>query len=216
LIKVYQADGVRVDALAGVDLNIEEGAFVALMGASGSGKSTLLSVIGGMNPPTSGTITVDTIAPYDLQAERQADFRHEYIGFVFQQYHLVPYLTALENVMLPLAIARLPQREKRDRALDMLERVELLEMKNRLPSQLSGGEQARVAIARSLVNHPPLLLADEPTGNLDSGTGTRILELIQRLHQGGQTVVMVTHDAEAARYAERIIQLRDGRVENGR
>jgi putative ABC transport system ATP-binding protein len=216
LTKVYQADGVQVDALAGVDLSIEEGAFVALMGPSGSGKSTLLSVIGGMNPPTSGTISVDTIDPYELPTERQADFRHEYIGFLFQQYHLVPYLSALENVMLPLAIAKLPQREKRDRALEMLERVSLRDKKNRLPSQLSGGEQARVAIARSLVNNPPLLLADEPTGNLDSATGSQVLEILQKLHQEGQTVLMVTHDAEAAGYADRIIRLCDGRLQNGR
>jgi putative ABC transport system ATP-binding protein len=213
--KVYNTDKLPVEALRSVDLSIDEGELVALMGPSGSGKSTLLTVLGGMNPPTAGTVTIDGIEPYGLAVERQADFRHEYVGFVFQQYHLLPYLSVLENVLLPSAIARQPRREKRRLAQKALEGVDLGDKADRLPSQLSGGEQARVAIARALVNQPPLLLLDEPTGNLDSATGTRVLESIKELNLAGQTVVMVTHDRDTAGYAGRIVRLRDGRVENG-
>lgn len=213
--KVYQAGEQAVEALRGVDLHIAEGEFVALMGPSGSGKSTLLTILGAMNPPTAGTLVVDGIEPYKLPVERQADFRHEYVGFVFQQYHLIPYLTALDNVMLPSAIVRRSRPEKRRLAQGMLERVGLAGKENRLPSQLSGGEQARVAIARALVNHPPILLLDEPTGNLDSAISARVLELITALNAGGQTVVMVTHSTETAAYAHRTVRLRDGWVENG-
>jgi putative ABC transport system ATP-binding protein len=213
--KVYQAGEQPVEALRGVDLHIAEGEFVALMGPSGSGKSTLLTILGAMNPPTAGRFVVDGIEPYRLPVERQADFRHEYVGFVFQQYHLIPYLTALDNVMLPSAIVRRSRLEKRRLAQAMLERVGLAGKENRLPSQLSGGEQARVAIARALVNHPPILLLDEPTGNLDSAISARVLELITALNAGGQTVVMVTHSTETAAYAHRTVRLRDGWVENG-
>ena len=213
--KVYQAGEQPVEALRGVDLHIAEGEFVALMGPSGSGKSTLLTILGAMNPPTAGRLVVDGIEPYRLPVERQADFRHEYVGFVFQQYHLIPYLTALDNVMLPSAIVRRSRPEKRRLAQAMLERVGLAGKENRLPSQLSGGEQARVAIARALVNHPPILLLDEPTGNLDSAISARVLELIAALNAGGQTVVMVTHSTETAAYAHRTVRLRDGWVENG-
>lgn len=212
--KVYQAGEQPVEALRGVDLHIAEGEFVALMGPSGSGKSTLLTILGAMNPPTSGTLVVDGIEPYKLPVERQADFRHEYVGFVFQQYHLIPYLTALDNVMLPSAIVRRSRPEKRRLAQAMLERVGLAGKENRLPSQLSGGEQARVAIARALVNHPPILLLDEPTGNLDSAISARVLDLVAALSAGGQTVVMVTHSTETAGYAHRTVRLRDGWVEN--
>jgi putative ABC transport system ATP-binding protein len=212
---VYNTDKLPVEALRSVNLSIAEGELVALMGPSGSGKSTLLTVLGAMNPPTEGTVTIDGIEPYDLPVERQADFRHEYVGFVFQQYHLLPYLSVLENVLLPSAISRESRQEKRRLARAALEDVGLGEKADRLPSQLSGGEQARVAIARALVNQPPLLLLDEPTGNLDSATGNRVLESLKELNRGGQTVVMVTHDQETARYAGRIVRLRDGRVENG-
>ncbi len=212
--KMYNTDKLPVKALRSVDLSIAEGEFVALMGPSGSGKSTLLTVLGAMNPPTTGTVTIDGIEPYNLPVERQADFRHEYVGFVFQQYHLLPYLTVLENVLLPSAISRQSRQEKRRLAQETLEEVGLGEKSERLPSQLSGGEQARVAVARALVNQPPLLLLAEPTGNLDSATGTRVLESLKELNQAGQTIVMVTHDQETARYAGRIVRLRDGYVEN--
>lgn len=214
VIKVYNTDRLPVEALRGVSLAIDEGDFVALMGPSGSGKSTLLSVLGAMNPPTAGTVTIDDIKPYNLPVERQADFRREYVGFVFQQYHLISYLTVLENVLLPSAIIRQSQQEKHRVAREILERVGLGDKADRLPSQLSGGEQARVAVARALVNHPPLLLLDEPTGNLDSATGTRVMGLIKELNQTGQTIVMVTHDREIAGYAWRTVHLRDGLVEN--
>jgi putative ABC transport system ATP-binding protein len=211
--KTYRADGVAVEALRDVSLTVDEGEFVALMGPSGSGKSTLLTVLGAMNPPTAGQVIIDGIEPYALAAERQADFRHEYVGFVFQQQHLVSYLTALENVMLPLSIAPQSRREKRRLALEALDQVGLSDKENRLPAQLSGGEQARVAVARALVNRPPLLLADEPTGNLDSATGARVLDLLTGLCRAGQTIVMVTHNREAADYAQRIVRLRDGAIE---
>lgn len=215
VVKVYQTGEQLVKALRGVSFRVAEGEFVALMGPSGSGKSTLLTVLGAMNPPTSGTIIVDGINPYSLPLEKQADFRHEYVGFVFQHYHLIPYLTVLENVMLPAAIARQSRQEKRRLAREMLERVGLQEKESRLPSQLSGGEQARVAIARALVNQPPILLLDEPTGNLDSTSSARVLEMVEALNRAGQTVVMVTHSEEMARYAQRTVRLRDGQVENG-
>jgi len=215
VVKVYQTGEQLVEALRGVSFQVTEGEFVALMGPSGSGKSTLLTVLGAMNPPTSGKIVVDGIDPYSLPPEQQADFRHEYVGFVFQQYHLIPYLTALENVMLPAAIARQSRQEKRRLAREMLERVGLQDKESRLPSQLSGGEQARVAIARALVNQPPILLLDEPTGNLDSAISAHVLELVEALNRAGQTVVMVTHSEEMARYTQRTVRLRDGRVENG-
>jgi ABC-type antimicrobial peptide transport system, ATPase component len=211
--KVYQADGVAVHALREVDLHIAEGEFVALMGPSGSGKSTLLTILGAMNPPTTGRVVIDGIEPYNLPLERQADFRHEYVGFVFQQYHLIPYLTVLENVLLPLTIAQRPRQEKLHQAKAAIERVGLGGKENRLPSQLSGGEQARVTIARALVNQPPLLLLDEPTGNLDSSTGARVMELLVELNRAGQAVVMVTHNPETAACAGRIIRLRDGCIE---
>ena len=210
--KTYNGSSVPVHALQDVDLRVEEGQFVAVMGPSGSGKSTLLTVLGAMNPPTQGQVQIDGIDVYRLQPERQADFRHEYIGFVFQQLQLLPYLTAQENVLLALAIARLSKSEKLARARTALERVGLAGKEERLPSQLSGGEQGRVAVARAIVNQPPLLLADEPTGNLDRATGTQVLELLRELNGASQTVIMVTHDPHAAEYATRRVQILDGRI----
>jgi putative ABC transport system ATP-binding protein len=210
--KIYKADGVSVTALQGVTLTVDEGEFVGLVGPSGSGKSTLLTVLGAMNPPTTGTVIIDGIAMYSLSLERQADFRHEYVGFLFQQLQLIPYLTALENVMLPLAVAKMSRQEKVSLAKEMLARMGLAGKERRLPGQLSGGEQGRVAVARALVNDPPLLLADEPTGSLDSATGEQVLSLFRELHRQGQTIVMVTHNPEAAAYADRIVHIRDGQI----
>ncbi len=210
--KVYNTNGVPVLALQDVNLQIAEGEFVGVMGPSGSGKSTLLTILGAMNRPTQGRVIVDGIDIYALDPERQADFRHEYIGFVFQQLQLLPYLTALENVLLALAVSSLPKKERLARAREALAWVGLQGKENRLPYQLSGGEQGRVAVARAIVNRPPLLLADEPTGNLDRATGRQVLELLCRLKEAGQTIVMVTHDPEAAGYAERIVHLLDGRI----
>lgn len=212
LKKHYMSGGETVEALRGVDLAIEAGEFVTIMGQSGSGKSTLLSVLGGMNHPTAGTVEMAGVKLYELSGERLADFRAENLGFVFQSFHLIQYLTALENVMLPLVITGMKKGEKVQAAREALERVGLAGKADRLPNQLSGGEQERVAIARSIVKKPPILLADEPTGNLDSKTSEDVMVLFRRLNDEGQTVVMVTHNPENCTYADRTIVLRDGLV----
>ncbi len=208
----YGHGGENVRALRGVDLRIEEGEFVAIMGPSGSGKSTFLAILGGLGRPSAGRIFVDGIELYKLSVESLADFRREYIGFVFQQFQLIPYLTAMENVELPLIVAGGKPGDRRRMALEALGRVGLGNKAGRLPNQLSGGEQERVAIARAIVNHPPLLLADEPTGNLDSATGEEVMRLFQALNEQGLTLVMVTHSIENARYASRIVRIRDGEI----
>ena len=210
--KTYNGNSVAVHALQDVDLHVAEGEFVAVMGPSGSGKSTLLTILGAMNPPSQGRVLIDGIDVYGLKPERQADFRHEYVGFVFQQLQLLPYLTALENVLLSLAIARLPKAQKQARARELLAQVGLEGLEDRLPYQLSGGEQGRVAVARAIANRPPLLLADEPTGNLDQATGTQVLALLRELNAAGQTVIMVTHDLQAAGHAGRTVNILDGRI----
>ena len=201
-----------VVALDSIDLEIHRGSFVGMMGPSGSGKSTFLSILGGLCQPGSGRVIVNNIDLYALGSEQLADFRREYLGFVFQAFNLIPYLTALENVMLPLAVKSLPGREKRRMAQAVLERVGLSRRIDHLPSQLSGGEQERVAIARALVNKPPLILADEPTGSLDSATSNEIMALLAELHREGQTIVMVTHNPETCSHFDRTIWLRDGRI----
>ena len=213
--KTYNHAAAPVRALAEASLEIVEREFVALMGPSGSGKSTILSILGAMNPPTSGRVVVDGLDIYGLSIERLADFRREYLGFVFQQLFLVPYLTAAENVMLPLAAARMPNRRQLEMASDALGRVGLADKMTRLPRDLSGGEQQRVAIARAIVNAPPLLLADEPTGCLDSRTGREVVDLFQRLRDDGLTVFLVTHDSAVAARADRIVHVEDGRVVDG-
>lgn len=201
-----------VAALRGLDLAVEEGSFLGIMGPSGSGKSTLLSLLGGLSQPTTGTVLVDGIDLYALSNEKRADFRREYLGFIFQSHNLVPYLSAIENVMLPLAVSKMKDAEKRRRASEVLDRVGLKERLLHLPQQLSGGEQERVAIARALVNDPPLILADEPTGSLDSGTSLQVMELFSKLHSEGQTIVMVTHNRDNLRWFDRTISLCDGQL----
>ena len=208
--KSYNGSSSPIHALRGIDLAVDGGSFVALMGRSGCGKSTLLSILGAMSPPSKGTVCVDGIDVYALNVERRADFRREYLGFVFQQLYLMPYLTALANVMLPLAATRIPEREQRDLARAALEDVDLADKMLRLPRDLSGGEQQRVAIARALVNKPPLVLADEPTGCLDTQTGRDIMDLFVALKTHGLTIVMVTHDHAVASFADRIVTMRDG------
>ncbi|MEJ2490851.1 MAG: ABC transporter ATP-binding protein, partial [Desulfuromonadales bacterium] len=202
-----------VIALNHLNLGIEEGTFLGVMGPSGSGKSTLLSVLGGLTSPSSGTVCVDDIDVYRLSPEKRADFRREYLGFIFQSHNLIPYLSALENVMLPLAVVAMSAEEKRQRAVDMLQRVSLPDRMLHLPHQLSGGEQERVAIARALVNHPPLLLADEPTGSLDTNTSQQVMSLLKELHADGQTIVMVTHNRDNLSWFDRTVVLRDGVIE---
>jgi putative ABC transport system ATP-binding protein len=212
--KVYQENGAEagVRVLEEVSVEIEEGEFVCLMGPSGSGKSTLLTVVGAMNRPTQGRVVVDGIDVYGLSDERRADYRREYLGFVFQQHHLMPYLNAAENAMLPLATLKMSGKEKRERAMATLERVGLADKASRLPNQLSGGEQGRLAIARAIINHPPLILADEPTGALDTRTGREVMEVFLDLNAQGQTIFMVTHNPDNAALAHRIINICDGRI----
>lgn len=212
LKKHYTSGEDVVEALRGVDISINEGEFITIMGQSGSGKSTLLSVLGGMNHPTVGEVEMAGIKLYQLPGEKLADFRAQKLGFVFQSFHLISYLTAVENVMLPLAIVKMSSKDKKNAAGKALERVGLGNKLDRLPNQLSGGEQERVAIARAIVNNPEILLADEPTGNLDSKTSEEVMALFRELNSAGQTVVMVTHNPENGRYADRTITLRDGMV----
>jgi putative ABC transport system ATP-binding protein len=215
LSKTYESGEEHILALANVDLSIERGEFISIMGPSGSGKSTLLTILGGLNHPTEGEVAVDEITIYQLPMEKLADFRREYLGFVFQSFQLIPYLTVIENVMLPLAITEKSNREQLNMAEEILGRMGLKGKGKRLPDQLSGGEQERVAIARALVNSPPILLADEPTGNLDTQTGREIMELFKSLNEEGQTIVMVTHNPEYVGFSSRTIHLRDGMVVNG-
>jgi putative ABC transport system ATP-binding protein len=208
--------GSAVQVLSSIDAEIQEGEFIALMGPSGSGKSTLLTIIGAMNRPSTGKVLIDGIDVYGLSDERRADFRMEYLGFVFQQHHLMPYLTALENAMLPLAISPIGTSEKHERAMIALECVSLGNKASRLPNQLSGGEQGRLAIARALVNQPPLLLADEPTGTLDSKTGSAIMDVFLQLNRQGQTIFMVTHNQDNAALADRVLKISDGSLVGSR
>ncbi len=205
--------GQRVDALAGVSLRVEEGEFVGLLGHSGSGKSTLLNLIGGLDRPTGGRLRVGDAWLDTLGATALALYRRRTVGFVFQSFHLSPRLPAWENVALPLRFAGVGRGERRQRAHAALERVGLLPRATHQPAELSGGEQQRVAVARGLIQQPRLLLADEPTGNLDTATGAQILDLLGEVHRGGTTLLMVTHDAQTARErAGRLVRLQDGRL----
>lgn len=213
LTKRFGRGDAAVTAIDDMTFTIAAGEFVAIMGESGAGKSTLLAVMGAMNAPTRGTLTVDGIDVYSLGSEQRADFRREYLGFVFQSFHLIDYLTLEENVMLPLATIRLPLRRKRDLAHQALAAVGLDGKHRRLPHEISGGEKERTAIARAIVNRPPVILADEPTGNLDSRTSREVMGLLRKLKADGTTVVMVTHSPQCAAYAERVLQVSDGRLQ---
>ncbi len=210
LVKVY-GDGAEVRALDGLNLRVERGEFVAVMGPSGSGKSTLLHILGALDRPTSGEVWVDG---QNLASVRDLDtFRARTVGFVFQMHNLIPTLTARENVEVPMMGQPVGRRERRQRAEELLERVGLKDRMNHLPSQLSGGERQRVAIARALANRPAIILADEPTGNLDSQSGAEVVALLRQLNRDlGTTVILVTHDPTVARRADRILLMRDGRI----
>jgi putative ABC transport system ATP-binding protein len=210
--KIYGSGEAAVAAIADMSLEIEAGEFVSIMGESGAGKSTLLSVLGGMNTPTSGFYQVDGMDIYALHAEQRADFRREYLGFIFQRFHLIPYLSVMENVQLPLVNTPKKAREKTDMAMQALFWVGLENKAESLTSRISGGEMERAAVARAIVNQPPILLADEPTGNLDSRNSNEVMQLLQQLNADGATVIMVTHSAACAAYAHRRIEVRDGRI----
>lgn len=208
--KTFGNENSLVTAVDDISFEIDGGEFVAVMGESGAGKSTLLGIMGAMNAPTSGRLVVDDIDVYGLRQEQQADFRREFLGFIFQSFHLVPYLTVIENVMLPLAVIKMENRKKRKMAENALAQVGLADKAHRLPNQISGGESERVAIARAIVNEPPVLLADEPTGNLDKKNSQEIMEFLGRLNRDGMTIVMVTHSQECAHHARRILEISDG------
>jgi putative ABC transport system ATP-binding protein len=212
VVRSYRMGESSVTALRGISLAVQRGEHVAIMGPSGCGKSTLLHLLGAVDTPTSGHVIVDGRDTSSLNDRQATDFRLRHIGFVFQRFYLMPTLTAAENVELPMAEAGVARRERAARARELLGYVGLGDRFGHRPTQLSGGEQQRVAIARALANRPPLLLADEPTGELDADTGATLLELFAQLHRDGTTLVFVTHDAVVAAAAQRVIRLRDGRV----
>ena len=208
--KAYSMGRVEVEALRGIDLDIGGNDYVAVVGPSGSGKSTLMNIIGCLDTPTSGEYVLSGEKVAGLDRNRLAEIRNRHVGFVFQNFNLLSYASALENVELPLLFAGAGARERKERAEEMLRRVDLADRMDHKPTELSGGQMQRVAIARALVNRPAIILADEPTGNLDSASGQGIVGLFRELHGAGQTIVMITHDQAVARLAERIVQIRDG------
>ena len=210
--RLYHVGGEAVRALDGVDLDLEEGEYVAITGASGSGKSTLMGLVGCLDSPTSGSYRLGGEAVHELDDDRLAEVRNRSIGFVFQTFHLLPRLDAASNVALPLLYRGMPPAERRRAALDALDRVGLANRTHHRPNELSGGQRQRVAVARALVTDPAILLADEPTGNLDSKTSAEIMALFDALHADGRTLVLVTHEADVAAHAHRQLRLHDGRV----
>jgi len=213
LWKTYVMGDEEIHALRGVSIQIERGEYVAIMGPSGSGKSTLMNLIGCLDTPTKGSYLLNEKEVAAMNDDELAQIRNEEIGFVFQTFNLLPRATALHNVELPLIYAGVSGKVRQERARLALEKVDLMPRASHRPNELSGGQRQRVAIARALVNDPSILLADEPTGNLDSKTGNEIMGVFDRLHAGGNTIILVTHEAEIAAYAHRIIHIRDGQVE---
>ncbi|HUO84004.1 MAG TPA: ABC transporter ATP-binding protein [Thermoanaerobaculia bacterium] len=212
LTREYDLGPQKIYALNGVDLDVAHGEYLAIMGPSGSGKSTLMNLIGCLDTPTAGSYLLDGVAVESMTDDELAEVRNRKIGFVFQTFNLLPRSTALANVELPLVYARIPRHERRERAEQALTEVGLKDRMAHQPNELSGGQRQRVAIARALVNSPSLLLADEPTGNLDSKTGREILDLFRDLHRRGNSIILVTHEEEVARESRRVIHLRDGQV----
>ena len=214
--KTYVLGTVTVDALRGISLTVERGEHVAIMGASGSGKSTLMNILGCLDIPTTGRYVLDGTDVRDSDEHDLAAIRNRMIGFVFQSFNLIPRTTALSNVELPLVYAGVKGKERRQRALVALDQVGLADRVDHMPNELSGGQQQRVAIARAIVTNPAIILADEPTGNLDSGASAEIMQIFVRLHDEGRTVLLITHEEDIARYTERVVVLRDGRIVDDR
>ncbi|MFX3623264.1 MAG: ABC transporter ATP-binding protein [Ectobacillus sp.] len=216
IYKTYKQGPLEVPVLHDISVNIEDGEFVSIMGPSGSGKSTLMNIIGCLDRPTQGEYTLNGVNVLQADEVHLALLRNRYIGFVFQHFHLLPRLTAAENVELPLIYGGVGKKERRDRALEALQKVGLGDRVGHLPNQLSGGQKQRVAIARSIANNPTFILADEPTGALDSKSGEQVMEIFTQLNKEGTTVIMVTHEDEVAAYTKRRIILRDGRITEDR
>ncbi|WP_048093181.1 ATP-binding cassette domain-containing protein [Geoglobus acetivorans] len=212
--KVYRTEFYEVKALDGINLEIEKGEFLTIMGPSGSGKSTMLNLIGCLDKPTEGEIYINGVATSRLSDDELTDLRRDTIGFVFQQFNLIPTLTARENVELPMIFRGISEQERGERAMELLKLVGIEKEAERKPVEMSGGQQQRVAIARALANNPEILLCDEPTGNLDSKTGKQVMEILRVLNEEGVTVVLVTHDESLKGYADRVVRLRDGRIIN--
>jgi len=210
--KRYRMGKIDLEVLRGISLDVKEKEFVAIMGPSGSGKSTLMGILGCLDRPTSGRYSLEGIEMTDRSDDDLAEIRNKRVGFIFQTFNLLPRFSALKNVELPVVYSGIPSKERKRRAMEMLEIVGLSDRASHRPAELSGGEQQRVAIARALVNDPAIVLADEPTGNLDSLSGREIISLFERLNEKGRTIIIVTHDREIAEHAKRIISLRDGMV----
>jgi len=208
--KVYQMGETKVRALRGSNLEIDEGEFIAVMGPSGSGKSTLMNMMGALDVPTTGLVEVADRDLSEMGPDELALLRNEKVGFIFQEFNLMKNLNTIQNVMLPLTIQEVPESERRSRAADLLEKVGLGDRLTHMPSELSGGQRQRVSIARALANDPEIVLADEPTGNLDTDTGAKIMDLLTEFNEEGKTIIMVTHDPNDAEYADRTIKIKDG------
>jgi putative ABC transport system ATP-binding protein len=213
--KTYYLDKVPVEVLRGISLDVEQGTYISIMGPSGSGKSTLMHIIGCLDTPTEGLYNFEGIPVHTLDEDKLAEIRRKKVGFVFQNFNLLPRITALENVELPMIYAKVPPYERKKKATELLERLGIGHRVHHRPTELSGGERQRVAIARALANDPSIILADEPTGNLDSISAGEILNIFKEIHQEGRTVIVVTHDAEVAKRAQKIIKIRDGLIVQG-